>query len=103
MIQPKVAVIFEPVWRTVEAMANPFTTHPESAGETYVEHMRVAFGIGRQLMGASLAAFVHGVLPMTNTTRASDKIRALNACLENHDRDGLRRGADVIDINRRSA
>ena len=84
-------------------MANPFTEHPRSAGESYVQHMRVAFGIGRQLMGASMAAFVHGVLPMTNTTRASDKIRALNDCLERHDRDGLRRGADVIEIDRRSA
>lgn len=81
-------------------MANPFTEHPHGAGETYFQHMRVAFGIGRQLMGASAAAFVHGVLPMTNTTRASDKIRALHDCLERHDREGLRRGADVIDINR---
>lgn len=84
-------------------MANPFTAHPHSAGETYLDHMRVAFGVGRQLLGASMAAFVHGVLPMTNTTRASDKIRALNACLERHDREGLRHGAEVIDINRRSA
>ena len=81
-------------------MGNPFTEHPRSAGETYYEHMRVAFGIGRQLMGASLAAFVHGVLPMTNTTRASDKIRQLHDCLERHDRDGLRGGADVIPIDR---
>ena len=79
--------------------ANPFTDHPNAAGETYGEHMRVALGFSRQLAGAAGAALIHALLPAFHTTTASDKIRALNACLERKDRDGLRTKAplDIID------
>ena len=75
--------------------ANPFTDHPHAAGESYREHMRVALGVSRQLAGAAAAAFVHAVVPRFHTTTASDRIRALNRCLERHDREGLRTKAPL--------
>ena len=79
--------------------SNPFTTHPHEAGETYRQHMGVALGISRQLAGAAGAALIHALLPGFHTTTASDKIRALNACLERHDRAGLKGNASptVVD------
>lgn len=79
--------------------SNPFTEHPHAAGETYREHMGVALGVSRQLAGAAVAAFVHGIVPRFHTTTASDKIRALAACLERRDREGLRTKAtlEVVD------
>lgn len=68
---------------------NPFTDHPHSAGETYVEHMRVALGFFRQLMGASLAALVHALLPMFHKTTASDRVHCLHECIERDRRDHI--------------
>lgn len=63
-----------------------FTEHPESAGETYGEHFKVAMGFSRQLVGAGLAAAVHAVLPGLHKTTASDRIHGLHHCLETGDR-----------------
>jgi hypothetical protein len=79
--------------------SNPFTTHPHEAGETYREHMGVALGISRQLAGAAGAALVHALLPGFHTTTASDRIRALNACLERHDRAGLKKNASLTIVD----
>ncbi|MEZ5245527.1 MAG: DUF6356 family protein [Acidimicrobiales bacterium] len=79
--------------------SNPFTTHPHAAGETYREHMGVALGVSRQLAGAAAAALVHAVFPVLHTTTASDKIRALNACLERHDRAGLKKNATLTIVD----
>lgn len=69
--------------------SNPFTAHPHATGETFGEHFRVAFGVSRQLAAASAAALIHAVVPQFHTTTASDRIKALNCCLERHDREGL--------------
>lgn len=74
-------------------VANPFTEHPHSTGERYGEHLAVAMGVSRQLAAASIAAFIHALLPAFHETTASDKIRALHDCLDRGDRDGLRRDA----------
>ncbi len=42
---------------------NPFTTHPESVGETYSEHFGMALGFSARLALASLICLVHAVLP----------------------------------------
>ena len=75
--------------------ANPFTDHPQSAGETYREHFGVAMGVSRQLAGAAAAAFVHALVPRFHETTASDKIKALANCIERHDRAGLRSKAEL--------
>lgn len=78
--------------------ANVFTEHPHATGESYGEHFSVAFGVSRQLAGAAFAAFVHAVLPNFHTTTASNKIKALNNCLERHDRDGLKKKATLVAV-----
>jgi hypothetical protein len=40
-----------------------FVEHPESVGESYFEHMGVAFGFGLHMMGAAFACMIHGLIP----------------------------------------
>lgn len=68
---------------------NPFTEHPNSAGETYTEHMRVALGFSRQLFGAALASLVHAFLPMFHKTTASDRVHCLHECIESGHRERI--------------
>ncbi len=68
------------------AITTWFTAHPESEGETYGEHFRVAMGFSRQLIGAGLAAAVHALMPSFHKTTASQRIHGLHHCLETGDR-----------------
>lgn len=79
--------------------SNPFTTHPNATGETFGQHFRVAIGVSRQLAAASAAALIHAVAPQFHTTTASDRIRALNCCLERHDREGLATKATLHSVD----
>lgn len=40
-----------------------FTEHPASVGESYVEHMGMAFGFGGKMVLAGLACLMHGLFP----------------------------------------
>ena len=40
-------------------MFNPFTAHPASVGETYLQHMRFAFRFGTRMVTGGIAAIVH--------------------------------------------
>ncbi len=82
---------------------NPFTAHPHANGETYGQHFGIAFGVGRQLVTAALAAFTHALMPFLFPTTASAKIRALNDCLDRNDRDGLRHKAKLANTGPDSA
>lgn len=75
---------------------NPFTAHPHATGETYGQHFATAFGVARQLSTAALAAATHAIMPFLFPTAASDRIRALNNCLDRDDRDGLRHKARLV-------
>lgn len=55
-----------------------FTAHPESVGETYFEHFRVAAYFSGQLAKAALACACHAFLPAIHKTTASRIIRALH-------------------------
>lgn len=55
-----------------------FTEHPESVGESYLEHMGVAASFGGQLFLASMACFVHAVLPFLFTKTGSGIITKLH-------------------------
>jgi hypothetical protein len=83
-------------FRIVNAMALPrfLSDHPESTGETYREHSRVAFGISRQLAGAAAAALIHAILPGFHKTTASTQIHRLHRCLEAGDREALLQGVE---------
>jgi len=53
--------------------------HLQSVDESYVEHMRHAFGYGWRLLKASGACFVHAILPSCCTATASNEIQKLHS------------------------
>jgi hypothetical protein len=69
-----------------------FTDHPESVGESYFEHMAVAFGFGFKMLGGALACIIHGIVPGLFTCSGSKTI----ICL--HDRLLAKRGATLKPI-----
>ena len=60
-------------------MANlSFTEHPAAVGESYVEHMGVAFGFGTQMIVGGVACLLHGVFPFLFTRTGSQTIERLH-------------------------
>jgi Family of unknown function (DUF6356) len=55
-----------------------FTEHPQTVGETYGQHLRVAAGFSFQMIRGGLACLVHGVFPFLCTTTGSSTIRRLH-------------------------
>jgi hypothetical protein len=55
-----------------------FSEHPASVGETYGQHMRVAFSFAGPLVVAGLACFVHGLFPFLFTTTGSRTVATLH-------------------------
>ena len=63
-------------------MPNPFTTHPASIGETYVQHMRFARRFGTRMLFGGAAAVVHSIFPflfVTTASRINDELIAMRA------------------------
>ena len=63
-------------------MANPFTAHPASVGETYLEHLRFATRFGARMTAGGLAALVHAIFPflfVTTAGRISDELVRMRA------------------------
>lgn len=60
-----------------------FTEHPDSVGETYLEHMGVALSFAFPLLRAGLAALVHAFLPFLCVTTASATVKRLHARMVN--------------------
>ena len=56
-----------------------FLDHPESVGESYAEHFRVAGGFGVTMIVGGLGAVLHAFLPFVCKTRGSDTINTLHA------------------------
>lgn len=65
-----------------------FKEHPESVGETYLEHMAFAGWFASRLLLAGSAALIHAILPAFFQTTASTQIRELHHLLENRNRTG---------------
>jgi len=63
-------------------MSNPFTAHPHSVGETYLEHGVFACRYGVKMTLGGLAALAHGIFPFLFQTTGSRITRELNATLE---------------------
>ena len=59
-------------------MANIFTAHPASVGETYGQHFRFALGFGVRMTLGGLAAATHAVFPFLFVTTASRILDELN-------------------------
>ena len=55
-----------------------FNEHPNSVGESYSEHMGVAFGFGFRMVLVGLACLVHGVLPFLFVKTGSRTINVLH-------------------------
>ncbi len=55
-----------------------FNEHPHSVGESYGEHMGVAFGFGWRMVLAGLACLVHAVLPFLFVKTGSRTISVLH-------------------------
>ncbi len=60
-----------------------FTDHPDSVGETYLEHMGVALSFAGPLLLAGAAALVPAVLPFLCERTASTAVKRLHARMVN--------------------
>lgn len=58
--------------------ARLFTAHPATVGETYTEHMQVAWKFAFLMIGGGIACFVHGLVPGLFVTTGSNSIRKLH-------------------------
>src|ERR1700761_6349228 len=54
-----------------------FSDHPNSVGETYLEHARHALSFGCVMLVGSLACFTHGVFPWLHTRTGSETVTRL--------------------------
>jgi hypothetical protein len=61
----------------LKAFKRLFLEHPREVGETYAEHAAAASGYGWRLLGASVCAFIHALVPALHKTTASDRVRAM--------------------------
>ena len=59
-------------------LASAFSDHPASVGETYGQHMGMAFSFGGRMVLAGCACLVHGLLPFLFVKTGSTAIRALH-------------------------
>ncbi|MEM7077175.1 MAG: DUF6356 family protein [Pseudomonadota bacterium] len=62
-----------------ERLANLFTDHPHSVGESYFQHLRSALGFAGQFALCALQCGVHAVLPFCFTRSASARLQRLTA------------------------
>ena len=63
-------------------MYNPFTKHPFSVNETYLEHMWCAVKFFIKLQLLSFVALVHSVFPFLFEYTASRGVKKLNDCMK---------------------
>ena len=61
---------------------NPFTKHPRSVDETYLQHMWCACKFFVKLQLLSFAALVHSIYPFWFQTTASNGVKKLNDCMK---------------------
>ncbi|MEO8104325.1 MAG: DUF6356 family protein [Betaproteobacteria bacterium] len=61
-------------------MSNPFTRHPQSVNETYIEHLGFALKFGAKMTLGGLAAMLHAVFPFlfeTTAGRINDELQVM--------------------------
>ena len=64
-------------------MYNPFTKHPKTVNETYLQHMWCAMKFSCKLECLAFAAIIHAIFPFLFVTTASDGVKKLNDCMKN--------------------
>lgn len=55
-----------------------FTEHPRSVGESYFEHMGMAFSFSARMLVAGLACLIHGLFPFLCVKTGSMAITELH-------------------------
>ncbi len=61
-----------------------FTEHPASVGESYVQHMGMAFGFGSKMVVSGMACLLHGLFPFLFVTTGRRCIEDLHNCMVLH-------------------
>jgi len=68
----------------MDSLKRPFTEHPDSVGESYLEHLGTASVFGVRLLIAGLACLVHGLLPFLFEKTSSRTIAKLHHRMVTH-------------------
>ena len=63
-------------------MNNPFTRHPHSIGETYLEHMNKAIDTAIKIQLVTFILLTHAVFPFLFEHTASDKLYKITKSLQ---------------------
>ena len=63
-------------------MNNPFTRHPHSIGETYLEHMNKAVDTAIKIQLVTFILLTHAVFPFIFEHTASDKLYKITKSLQ---------------------
>ena len=63
-------------------MYNPFTEHPKTVNETYLQHMWCAIKFSCKLECLAFAVIIHAIFPFLFVTTASDGVKKLNDCMK---------------------
>ena len=61
-----------------------FTEHPASVGESYLQHMGMAFGFGAKMVFAGLACLAHAVFPFLFVRTGRECIEELHERMVTH-------------------
>ncbi len=61
-----------------------FTEHPASVGESYFQHMGMAFGFGAKMALSGIACLIHGVLPFLFVRTGRNCIEDLHRRMVTH-------------------
>ena len=68
-------------------MLEIFTKHPDSVGESYVEHAKFAMCCGIKLIILGSFAIIHGIFPFLFEKTASNGVTQLRDCFINRNQD----------------
>ncbi|MFP4004309.1 MAG: DUF6356 family protein [Alphaproteobacteria bacterium] len=61
-----------------------FLEHPRSVGETYTEHLGMAWSFAARMIAGGAACFVHGLLPFLFVTTGSRAVQDLYTRMLTH-------------------
>ncbi len=75
-------------------MKNIFTKHPNSVGESYLQHFGKALQFSALLLSLSFKALVHAFLPFCYETAVSDKIKALSEGMQKRRQEAIKKIED---------
>ena len=65
-------------------MLKAFTQHPDTVGETYLEHLGSASGYAATMAAGALACLLHGIFPFAFQASGSRRIRELHHRMVTH-------------------